>query len=156
MMHGWAELTEGSRFRANKNIFSSWPFDLLWEGFLFPYQRLHMEISEGPQHGVHIPKANRQTLREDDKYQPQLPDILEVFSRKLRQHLAKPLAFHTTLSGTDPLRTKRSYQRLKTAQLKAHLEDSEPLKAVMQLRTVYSLSTWRVLEDSFPLHKHPG
>ena len=68
-------------------------------------------------------------------------DILEVFSRKLKQHLAKPLAFHTTLSGTDPLRTKRLYQRLKTAQLKAHLEDSEPLKAVMQLRTVYSLST---------------
>lgn len=66
-MHGWAELTEKSR-----NTFSSWPFNLLWEGFLFPYQCLHMEISEGPQRGAHIPKANCQTLQEDDKYQPQL------------------------------------------------------------------------------------
>lgn len=31
-----------------------------------------MEISEGPQCEAHIPKASRQTLREDDKYQPQL------------------------------------------------------------------------------------
>lgn len=115
-----------------------------------------MEISERPQRRAHFPKSQLPNYPWGYPCWPQLGIYFWVFTRKLRWHLTTPHEFWTTLSVPEPLWSDRIVQKNKEYPAKAHLESSEPSKAVMKSRTVYNLFTWRVLKESFTLSRCPG
>ena len=122
--------------------------------FFFPSMPQYGDFREAPVRSSH-PQSQAPNYLGGWQSQPQL----RIYSLSLHQK-AKVTSDKTSsvlyhIIGHRRFEN-RAFKSMKITQLKAHLEGSKPLKAVMKSRTVHSLSTWRVLEDSFPLHKRPG